>query len=495
MMNGIFRAMALSLAGFITACSFSGPVSPVTPGKSILLDQPEILKLDNEYSAFSVKSLAASYLLRKLRRFSSDGNDTALVKELKYAMFKGDDSLPFSAALDADFSLCGPITASQSVKNARETEPAFDSFIESKCPAPVSLGKIVFSRGTTKFSRTFDIYTMDAIDANFDGTGDNLTQLTNNFPIADSDPQWSPDKSRIAFRSGNKIYIMDAADTDHNGVGDNLKMLSSNGRLISFSPDGSKILFQVSSDSGVSEIYLMDAADIDNDGSGDNLVRLTTTDTAGFDYQEIDEPSFSPDGSKILFTWFRPGIGFDIFVMDAVDSDNDGYGDNLTNLTENNNMNLINEYFQVWSPDGSKIAFSGNDLTGISHNIYIMAADGSNIIQLFEHPDSSVVPVFSPDSSKITFTADEEIYLMDAADSNNDGTGDNFKRLTNNSFNDINPSFSADGKKIIFTSQRTDEFQHPFHFYAMDTVDNDNDGNGDNLIRFGSGFVGSYQLK
>lgn len=74
-------------------------------------------------------------------------------------------------------------------------------------------------------------------------------------------------------------------------------------------------------------------------------------------------------------------------------------------------MNLTNhpdtDTFAAWSQDGTKIAFvsrrDGNN------EIYVMNADGSNPTNLTNHPDSDYFPVWSPDGNRIAFTTDREI--------------------------------------------------------------------------------------
>lgn len=84
----------------------------------------------------------------------------------------------------------------------------------------------------------------------------------------------------------------------------------------SWSPDGSKIVF-VSNRHGDSdedmEIYVMDFED------PTNVVRLTENDSLD------DEPVFSPDGTKIAFSSERDGPA-NIFVMDAADGSTETLG-------------------------------------------------------------------------------------------------------------------------------------------------------------------------
>lgn len=76
------------------------------------------------------------------------------------------------------------------------------------------------------------------------------------------------------------------------------------------------------------------------------------------------DASFSPDGSRILFT-ANHGGDMEIYVVGV-----DGAG--LLALTDNDGE----DYFPNWSPDGSAIVFSSD--RGGSVEIYLMDADGAN---------------------------------------------------------------------------------------------------------------------
>ena len=141
-------------------------------------------------------------------------------------------------------------------------------------------------------------------------------------------PDWSLDGTRILFykyeqfgeNAGWDIYIMDA---DGSNVVD--FTVSGPSRWPAWSPDGSRVAYQTGKDfnlhSGAFEIYVKNA-------DGTNKVRLTN-------HTAVDRyPSWSPDGNRIVFTSDRDGIA-QLYVMDAVDSDGDGNGDNLTPLSNN----------------------------------------------------------------------------------------------------------------------------------------------------------------
>ncbi|MDP9389616.1 MAG: hypothetical protein M3Q48_17300 [Actinomycetota bacterium] len=201
----------------------------------------------------------------------------------------------------------------------------------------------------------------------------------------------------------------------------------------SWSPDGTKIAFESSRDGG-SEVYVMNA-----DGTG--VTRLTFNGPA-----EDRGTNWSPDGTQIVFHSARfpvvdpiPGHGhssLEIFKMNAD-------GSNQTRLTENK----FQDSLPVWSPDGTKIAFTTN--RDSDFEIYVMNADGSNPTRLTSSPGEDAHPMWSPDGSKITFhsrrTGTLDIFVMNA-----DGTG--VTQVTNTSqTHEFFPVWSPDGTMLSFT--------------------------------------------
>ncbi len=193
-----------------------------------------------------------------------------------------------------------------------------------------------------------------------------------------------------------------------------------------------KIAFVSDRDSfTTNDIFVMNA-------DGSNLQNITNH--RAEDYT----PSWSPDGSKILFKRYNPGDSYSyIYVMNA-----DGTG--LTQILESIHYHA---WFPVWSPDGSKISyqlFSG-EVNYENFSIWVMNTDGTQNTQLTNHPGNDTHPTWSPDGEQIAFSRDwndnSEIYVI-----NIDGSGE--KNLTNNPAQDYDPDFSHDGSKIAFVSDR-----------------------------------------
>ena len=130
--------------------------------------------------------------------------------------------------------------------------------------------------------------------------------------------------------------------------------------------------------------------------------------------------------SRIAFSRSGP-----LYVVDAD-------GSNLTRLANGT------VYYPAWSPDGSKIAFSGYAGPPGVYGLYVIDADGSNPTLLLEHPS---YPTWSPDSTRIAFTYLYDIYIMDA-------DGSNLTRIVDQSGDDNYPDWSPDGNKIAFSKHQ-----------------------------------------
>ena len=216
-----------------------------------------------------------------------------------------------------------------------------------------------------------DVFTM-----NTEGT--DVKKLT--FRLADDfAPSYSPDGTKIAFTGSDgpqfNIYVMNA---DGSGVRRLTTDPENEGRA-QWSPDGTQIAFD-SGRSGGGDIYVMDA----QGGEHASLRRLTT-------WSEQDrQASWSPDGRQIVFHRdIEPGTAsnFEIVRMNA-DQGDSGPVTRLTDNAANDPNTRINESVDnnpSWSPDGSRIVFHSNR-PGDTEVYTINASDGSDVQRITDNP-------------------------------------------------------------------------------------------------------------
>jgi Tol biopolymer transport system component len=185
----------------------------------------------------------------------------------------------------------------------------------------------------------------------------------------DSWPDWSPDGQYIVYASQKeadrtwRLYVADALGHE------NQVLKHKDGQVVygedpAWSPDGSKIVYR-GHDARMDNrgLYV-----INNDGSNARQLTDDPSDTS---------PDWSPRGDQVVFMSHRNG-NWDLYVMR-------GDGSGLKPLT----TDTSNEGLPCWSPDGDRIAFISD--RGGQWGLYTMAADGGDI-QLVHLIDGTYTP-------------------------------------------------------------------------------------------------------
>jgi Tol biopolymer transport system component len=212
----------------------------------------------------------------------------------------------------------------------------------------------------------------------------------------------------------------------------------------SWTPDGRSILYLRAMASGGPEPRIVNA-----DGTGDQL----------FPAAPPFQPVFSPDGSKVAYVEFIPPGYPQIFVRNV-----DGTG--VQQLTQGQGPGS-GSYDPDWSPDGTKIAFSGSGRV----DIHVMNADGTGQRRLLNSVTlAGRDPSWSPDGSRIAFTGNTGGGNYDIFVINSDGSG--LVNLTDNyvgppdytRIDDEEPAWSPDGTQIAFVRR----VGNPLLLHVMD---------------------------
>jgi len=243
-----------------------------------------------------------------------------------------------------------------------------------------------------------------------------------------------------------EIYLLDSA-------GSNPRRLTNNpwgDAFPSLSPDGKKIVFDSnrlrldSEPLNTSDLFVMNT-----DGSEQTFLARGSS------------ASWSPDSKWISYHASASGTGLPIKPdPGAATFDSDIFVANVDELIAGSAtpLNLTQSSSKIdddpaWSPDGRRIVFTSHDVTdnqtnSVTTEIYVMNTDGTGLTRLTFNGEEERGPSWSPDGTKIVFSCrrggpDFELCLMNA-----DGSGQ--VQLTDNDAGDLTASFSPDGTKILF---------------------------------------------
>lgn len=119
-------------------------------------------------------------------------------------------------------------------------------------------------------------------------------------------PDWSPDGTQIAYARGGQIWVMNANGSENTQV--THSETRKNGP--SWSPDGRQMVFIIAPTRATHGPRRPKLGVMKADGTGSSQL------TASPNRRNADDPTWSPDGTKILFTTGRRELP-ELWVMDA----------------------------------------------------------------------------------------------------------------------------------------------------------------------------------
>ena len=183
---------------------------------------------------------------------------------------------------------------------------------------------------------------------------------------------------------------------------------------------------------------------VNSDRTG--LVRLTNT---GSGVSNAD-PAWSPDGRRLAFASDRRGGAWDIYVMDAD-------GSNVVRRTSTGALNAN----PTWSPDGRMIAFQG--FYSYRHDLYLVSADGAETSPERLTTSEGWEPAWSPEGTRIAFVSDSAHYEYTADIFTTSPDGSSITQLTRG-YRDgrltwyRRPSWSPDGRTLALVVCRENPY-------------------------------------
>ncbi|MFC1717229.1 hypothetical protein ACFL6S_26445 [Candidatus Poribacteria bacterium] len=267
---------------------------------------------------------------------------------------------------------------------------------------------------TIMVSLGFAVQEADAIE---------LKEIDSGLNGDNSTPCTSPDGNEIVFYSnatgGYEAYIMNLDGSELFQVTD----FAGKDGPTSWSPDGNRILFY-SEQTGNRDIFT-----INRDGTG--ILQVTNA-------PEFDAYGFySPDGEKIVFSSERGGK-MNLWIVN-VD------GTNPVQLTKGPGP----DYCPTWWPNG-KILYKIQE--GSDYFVYQINADGTGNEKLFGPASTANPSEYSPDGTRILYSAKGAGDRDDVWIANADGS--NPVNITNDpTQNQTNASWVGDGKRIVYAGQ------------------------------------------
>jgi Tol biopolymer transport system component len=208
--------------------------------------------------------------------------------------------------------------------------------------------------------------------------------------------------------------------------------------LPSWSPDGSRVLFTVVDlSNGAVRIWTMNA-----DGSDQHQV---TSDAPGYrDYQPRDTGT-----GHIVFSRCKPNNGVcAIWIMRADGTDKQP----ITPFKEGTREAV--DFDPSVSPDGHQVAYTAFGQSGITAQVRVVSVNGTGNHAVSPPAIEAGRPDWSPDGTRITFTSNRpgihsNVYTM-AAD------GSDITKLTHTAYpnNSFASAYSPDGRRIAFSNDR-----------------------------------------
>jgi Tol biopolymer transport system component len=180
-------------------------------------------------------------------------------------------------------------------------------------------------------------------------------------------------------------------------------------------------------------------------------------------------PALSPDGRWLVFLSERDQLSIEMFLADAKTGK---IVRRLTRAALDPHLQSL-QFIQSagsFSPDGRQIAYASIENGQPALEFYELDRKKVTRRIRFRELDEVFHPTWSPDQRQIAFSAHvggyTDLYVVDVASGKT-------RRLTNDSYGDLEPAWSPDGKQIAFVTDRftTDLGDLAFHGTTLALID------------------------
>ena len=174
-------------------------------------------------------------------------------------------------------------------------------------------------------------------------------------------------------------------------------------------------------------------------------------------------PAYSPDGTMIAYVSNREGMGEEIWIKSATETDGAAW-----RITTFSTTGAVYSQSPSWSPSGDSLVFHSNALG--TYDIWGVDISGSPPYTPFQIAvDQSHIewfPEWSHDGSKIAFSSDwdagaAEVYYVSPS-------GGAWTRVTNDAYLNEYPTWSPDDLYIAYASVRASQNQSVFKIRLSD---------------------------
>lgn len=167
-------------------------------------------------------------------------------------------------------------------------------------------------------------------------------------------------------------------------------------------------------------------------------------------------PSWSPDGTKVVFSGGDYNENVDLYLYDL----------RTESITKISDTHSTADQYPSWSSAG-KIIYSSFDENTERYQLRTVNPDGTQNTLLYESLDPFYDMKWSPDGTQFTYAALDSGNNMRIHISNGDGTNLHFMKEWGE--NERYPSWSPDGSRIIYSVDYSGS--HALYFFDLDVQD------------------------